>query len=108
MTSSLQHQEVRIPAIPFPSYHLLGWFVPLPGCSPPSCLHAADPHLSDGALPLVVPCIPQSVEGGSSFLFDFWEGTVRKSNLPSITLLGKGPGRVAQLSAAFSRARRVP
>lgn len=31
------------------------------------------------------------------FLFDFWEGTVRKSHLPNVTQLGKGPvGGLAQ------------
>lgn len=55
MTSSLQRQEVRIPAILSPSSSTVssapssGGFLPHPtGSRPPPSLYSADPHLSGG------------------------------------------------------------
>lgn len=69
MTSSLQHQEVRIPAIPLPSHHLLWLF-----CCPPWLQFT---FLPPSSRPIVgwcssscPPCILQGVEGGS--LFPVW------------------------------------
>jgi hypothetical protein len=104
MTSSLQRQEVRIPAVPSPSHHPLCLFCSplafLPPSSRPTLVHGCP---SSWSFPHSSEC--RGAGGDSCFLFDFWEGTVRKSNLPGIIQLGKGPSRVVQLSAILGAVR---
>lgn len=108
MTSSLQHQEVRIPAIPLPSHHLLWLF-----CCPPWLQFTFLPPSSRPTCRMVSFLLSSLHSSGCRgrepcFLFGFREGTVRKRNLPDITQLGKGPRRVARLSMTFFSAGRLP
>lgn len=111
MTSSLQRQEVRIPAIPLPS------FPPPPPPPPvvffptllapghlPACIQQTHTDLA-GVFPLVIPQIPR-VGRESCLLLDYEKkASERESNLPEVTQLGgKGPGRDGPDYPTFSRA----
>lgn len=90
MTSSLQHQEVRIPAIPLPSHHLLWLF-----CCPPWLQLTFLPPSRRPTCRMVSFLLFSLHSSGCRgrelcFPFGFRESTVRKRNLPDITQLGKG------------------